>query len=244
MKSSIFKTAYIIAVIVSLSGCSQGAKEISVKGADGKEYTSYQSACSNGDFDAARTYIGKMKEQRTVIDDYYARERLDKAISEAEDYIFNEEIQYLASLNEEQANNRLVLILNQQSVEGLEAPEGACLGKHVSDFDLEHYESGYDNLDDSPAEVKSFRKYISWCGNHNSRCNTLFGIAIACGNESLAKKIIHLLRKDPELLLKNERKEKNHDNRIYYDVYAHYTNASRDAAQQKYDEAVKSGAFN
>ena len=32
--------------------------------------------------------------------------------------------------------------------------------------------------------------------------------------------------------------------RDHYDVYAHYTSTSKDAAQKKYDEAVKSGAFN
>ena len=231
MKSSIFKTAYIIAVIVSLSGCSQGVKEISIKGVDGKEYTSYQSACSNGDFDAARTYIGKMKEQRTMIDDYYARERLDEAISEAEDYIKHEEVNYLASLNDVQANNRIVLILNQLSPEGLEAGEGTLLGKHQYKLAIENFAEGH---------MKDFKDYISWVGSYNSECNQLFDIAIACGNEDLAKKILYIYRKDAELSLKNEKKENGN---LYYDVYAHYTNSSRDAAQQKYDEAVKSGAF-
>lgn len=221
--------------VFMLTACGSSSSKISVTDADGREYTSYQAACSNGDFDAARTYIGKMKEQRTMIDDDDTRERLDKTISEAEDYIFNEEIHYLASLNEEQANNRIVLILNQQTVEGLEAQEGTCLGKRVAELYFNHIEESL------PTEIKSFKEYISWCGNHNSRCNTLLNIAIACGNENLAKKIIHLYRKDPELLLKNEKKESGY---LYYDVYAHYSNASRDAAQQKYDEAVKSGAFN
>lgn len=57
------------------------------------------------------------------------------------------------------------------------------------------------------------------------------------------KKLLHSFRSDPEIRLeKCKKKEDRSDN--YYDVYAHYTNASQEAAQKKYDEAVKSGAFN
>ena len=38
-------------------------------------------------------------------------------------------------------------------------------------------------------------------------------------------------------------KKGEHDYDDYKDIYAHYTNTSIDAAQKKYDEAVKSGAF-
>lgn len=227
-------------VIVTLVGCAQEVKEIKVIGTDGKEYTSYRTACSNGDFDAAREFVEKLKVQLTnakANEDYHLEEALEESIKEAENYIFNEEIQYLASLNDEQANNRLVLILNQQKVKGYEAPEGTCLGRLVgkSYLDSPH---GYSS---TPDDVTSFSDYISWCGNHNSRCKTLLDIAIACRNENLAKKILILIRKDPEYLLKNEKKGEYGG--LYYDVYAHYTNGSRDAAQQKYDEAVKSGAF-
>ena len=241
MKKLLFNSTLLFMVIVTFVGCTQKVEQITITGADGKKYTSYITACSNGDFDAAREFVEKMKVQLTnakANDDYYLKVALKESIQEAEDYIFNEEIQYLASLNDEQANNKLVLILNRQSVEGSEVQEGTCLGKNVPDYCVER-PTEYGS---TPDAVKSFSIYKSWCETHNSRCNTLFNIAIACGNENLAKKILHLLRKDPELLLKNERQEKNSD-RIYYDVYAHYTNGSRDAAQKKYDEAVKSGAF-
>lgn len=244
MKNLFLKSTLLFIVIVTLGGCKQKVEQITVTGADGKEYTSYITACSNGDYDAAREFVEKMKVQQTnakANKDYHLEEALKESIQEAEDYIFNEEIQYLASLNDEQANNRLVLIINRQSVEGTEFQEGTCLGKKINKSDLDDYGGQFDHYDDSPAEVRSYRKYISWSENHNSKCNNILNIAISCGNENLAKKIIHMYRKDPELLLKNEKKESGN---LYYDVYAHYTNGSRDAAQKKYDEAVKSGAFN
>lgn len=219
-------------------------KEISVIGADGFVYHSYQTACSKGDFDAARDYLGMMKNQLVEIKgkgwshedeaNAYA-----EAIKDAEDYIANEEIQYLASLNEEQADNRIILILNQRSIEGHEAAEMTCLGKKIYKLDIE-------KIRYSPDAIKQYLMFISWCGDHNSKCRNVLSIAIACGNQSLAKKILHSFRKDPEFLLKNEKKEFNADGTefLYYDVYAHYTNASKEAAQKKYDEAVKSGAFN
>ena len=53
---------------------------------------------------------------------------------------------------------------------------------------------------------------------------------------------MHSFRSDPELELKLCKKEKGDTD--HYDVYAHYTNTTKEAAQKKYDEAVKSGAFN
>lgn len=233
----------IIAVASVMTACNSSVTkgtEISVTGSDGTVYNSYQSACSKGDFDAARDYIGRMKEQNVVVQsegEWAEKDAYEKLIQEAEEYVANEEIQYLASLNEEPANNRIILILNQKPIEGVEAAEKACLGKDVYQGDLDKI-TNY-----SPTEVKDFKRYIAWCGKHNSQCNSVLSIAIACGNESLAKKILHSFRSDPELRLVNSRPKSDSNYNSYYDVYAHYTNASKEAAQKKYDEAVKSGAF-
>ena len=236
MKRTKFLFFCCIAVFL-LMACGSSSSEneeekISVTGADGKEYTSYQTACANGDFDAARNYIGKMKEKLVEIKSEgttSAQYALNSAIEEAEKYIFNEEVQYLASLNEEQASNRVILIMNQRPIEGVEAAEMSCLAKGVlQDYRFE--------------QMGKFREYITWCGNHNSRLNTLLSIAISCGNQSLAKKILISYRPDPEMVFKNERYKDGIG--TVYDVYAHYTNTSKDAAKIKYDEAVKSGAFN
>jgi len=208
----------------------------SVVGADGKTYYSYQSACNAGDFNAAREIIAKMEEKAR--NGYYSADEKE-AIEEAEDYVLNEEIQYLASMNDEQANTKILLIMNKSTDKDIEVAEGACLGKNIHQGDIDG------DLSKSPQEIRSFRKYISWCANYNAKCNTVLRIAIATGNQSLSKKILHLFKNDPEIVLKNKRTDKDPDF-IYpfWDVYAHYTNGSRIAAKKKYDEAVKAGAFN
>ena len=240
-----FVVCCIAVFLLTACGTNISTKEISVTGSDGTVYNSYQTACSNGDFDAARDYIGKMKEKLIEVkaEDPDKAYILEKAIAEAEIYIENEEVQYLATLNNEQANNKVILIMNQRHVEGLEASEKYCLGKEVPEStlheDLDPDNHGYDN----EVEVLNFRRYIKWCGEHNSKCSNLLSIAIACGNQNLAKKILLCFRSDPELTLKLLNR-KNRWGEIQYDVYAHYTNASKDAAQKKYEEAVESGAFN
>ena len=186
-----------------------------------------------------------MKDQNVVVQaegEWEEKRAYRELLQEAEKYVANEEIQYLASLNEEQANNRIILILNQKPIEGVEAAEKACLGKDVYNGDFDEELDTPSN--DLPLELKEFRRYMAWCGKHNSQCNSVLSIAIACRNESLAKKILHSFRPDPELQLVHSRPKKDDSYEDYYDVYAHYTNTSKDAAQKKYDEAVKSGAFN
>lgn len=223
----------------STSNTSKNKDAESVVGAEGKTYDSYRSACNAGDFNAAREIIAKMKEE-ALTDEHHSYNYFEESINEAEEYVINEELQYLASMNDEQANRRIILILNQPTDNGFEAAEGACLGKRISGYYLK--KNNTSSLSDLPSEVINFRKYIQWCGKHNTMCNTVLGIAISFGNQSLAKKILHQFRSDPELNLKNMVKDSG--GWEYYDVYAHYTNGSRNAAQKKYDEAVKTGAFN
>ena len=221
--------------LLTACGSSSSKSGITVKGADGTEYDSYQSACSNGDFDAARVYIGKLKEKRIESQMEDDNKNFDKLIKEAEVYVANEEIQYLASLNDDQASNRIVSILNEQPIEGKESAEMTCLKKNVYRNELESGVWDYDEFYD----IIEFDKYIEWCANYNSKCNKVLDIAITYGNQGLAKKILRCFRPDAELLKKDIK-----GNSGYCDAYAHYTNASKNAAQKKYDESVESGAFN
>ena len=210
---------------------------ITVKGADGTEYNSVEAACGNGDFNAAREYIAQMKEALKK-DGLSSDSKYAESIHEQEEYMENEEIQYLASMNDEQANNKIVLILNQKYVEGNQLKEMECLEeKHImwqGDFARYPYK-------DSPEPIRNFGKYINWCKDFHNKCNTVLTSAIACGNQDLAEKTLRCYRPDPEFLFKNKKELSGND--VICDVYAHYTNASKDAAQKKYDEAVKSGVF-
>lgn len=228
----------LLGIIMGIWACTPNVstKDISVTGADGTVYNSYQTACSKGDFDAARDYVGKMKNKLVELKTADWRDDLledyVKSVDEAEAYVENEELQYLASLNDEQANNRVILMINQRPIEGLEAAEGACIGKRVDKFNIEHY-------NELPDEAAKFKNYITWCKSFNSKCSHLLDIVIVCKNQDLAQKLLHSFRPDPELQTKDIK-----GNDGYCDIYAHYTNTSKETAQKKYDEAVKSGAFN
>ena len=238
-------------LVLTLSGCGEnrifkfkddGSIEIGkvdmdnivVIGADGKEYHSYRTACSNGDFDAAREYVGKMKDKAASVDDHWERRPLEELIEEAEEYIYSGELNALASMNDKQANTRIVLILNEDKAEGTPVNEGANVGIDCR--------ISYDKRRGNNYEYIS---YMDWVSKYNLKCDRILDIAIACGNKDLAERILHLIRQDATFYYKPT--AASHDDRYkeeYKDVYAHYTNDSKEAAQKKYEEAVRNGAFN
>lgn len=197
----------------------------------GKEYTSYRAACNDGNFDAAREFVEVMKSKTTEVIGTDDRKALDKQIAEAEDYVFKAEMNYLASLNDEKANARIILLINEMQTEGVPRPEGTCVGKNC-------YVSsrwGRDGDDDG------YKDYIDWVSQYNLMLDKILDISIATGNESLAKRLLHLFRQDATTIYKPAAGRNKDDD--YKDVYAHYTNDSKNTAQKKYQEAVRSGAF-
>ncbi len=97
MKKNLFLVAIFGLVISTL--CSCGSK--SVKGADGKEYSSYQEACRHQDFVAAYDWIEK-----------------NNGSDDDKDYVFNAEMLYLTSLGTEEASNRIVYLLAEYQIPG------------------------------------------------------------------------------------------------------------------------------
>ena len=201
MKKIIVLLTVFCVAVCTFSGCSCSSKKedssdiITIKGADGKEYESYREACRAGDYDVAHKFVDKMKEEGKV---YYE-------INEAEDYIFNYEVNTLISQNSKEANDRVVYLLNEFTIIGERGP------------------IGIDHHDDTP--------YGKSCARFNKKCNKILDISISLKNQDMAKKIIPLYKED-EILGSNGN---------YY-IKA-YTYDTKEAAQKKYDEAVKNGAF-
>lgn len=104
MKKSLVVMALIGLAMTTLCGCGNSNK--SVKGADGKEYDSYQSACRNQDFEAAYEWIEK-----------------NNGSEEDKDYVFNAEMLYLTSLGTEEASNRIVYLLAEYQISGTPVTE-------------------------------------------------------------------------------------------------------------------------
>ena len=86
--------------IFLLSAC--GEKKITVKGADGTEYESYQECCAAQDFQAAHQYLAKLK--NSEIGGYY----------DAKEYVFKQEALYLMSIGDETAKKRVIYLLKEE----------------------------------------------------------------------------------------------------------------------------------
>ena len=102
MKKNLLFVAMIGLVLTTLSGC---GNKITVKGADGTEYNSYQECCSAQDFEAAHKFLAAMKEKESP--DY----------SEAREYVFNQEALFLISMNDEASTKRLFFLLHEDANE-------------------------------------------------------------------------------------------------------------------------------
>lgn len=206
MKKNFIFIAIIGFVMATLTGCgSKSSGSNSIKGENGKEYESYREACRDGDFDAAHKFLDMMKDN--------AEDRKDQEkVAEAERYIFNNEVNYLASLNSSDANARIIFLLNEKPEEGKKQEEGLVIYK-------EGHSAG------STTESEYYR-YSKWCAWHNSMCDLVLDLAISTGNHDLAKRILPLFKNDAIV---------NETSSNYCKV--HYTHDSKDAAQAKYDEA-------
>ena len=78
-------------------------EKISVTGADGKEYTSYQDACRAGDFEAAHQFLTKLQNS----------EERRSELKEATEYVFKQEALLLISQGDDEAKKRLIYLLNE-----------------------------------------------------------------------------------------------------------------------------------
>ena len=161
-----FLTIFSIAVLF-FTGCGSSSSKnedssdkITIKGADGKEYESYREACRAGDFEAAHKFLDKMYKMREEGHHTYAEE--------AENYIFNYEVNALISQNDKEANDRVIYLLNEFTIVGEREP-----GSNLSST-----------------------SYGTSCAEFNKKCDKILDISISLKNRDMAKKIIPLYKED------------------------------------------------
>ena len=90
-----------IAFCLFLFGCGEKKEKVTVTGADGTVYESYQECCATQDFEAAHRFIAKM-----------ANDDSDN-LQEAKDFVFKQEALFLMSQNDEAAKKRIIYLLKQ-----------------------------------------------------------------------------------------------------------------------------------
>lgn len=243
MKQIKFLSICCVAVFL-LTACGSSSskneeEKISVTGADGKEYTSYQEACKDGDFEAARSFLNayheKYVEQQSTdgILNRDGRKNAEGKYFQAFDYIYKSEIQYLLSESDaEECKDKILFILEEIPVEGEKFPEGLC------DYDIVCRGDWGD-------EGIPLDAYIVWTQHYNRLCNNILTLAINRKNRSLAQSILFQYvdnveaikgASDGSLKVNGVKVDGNHG-------YIKYNSEDRDTAKKKFDEAVKSGAF-
>ena len=89
--------------VLLLTACGSSSSKISVTGADGTEYESYQECCAAQDFQAAHQFLAKLQN---------SGERRSE-LKEASEYVFKQEALLLISRGDDEANKRLVYLLNE-----------------------------------------------------------------------------------------------------------------------------------
>ena len=172
-------------------------------------------AIESNDFATAYNLLAKIKEERGTWE-----------YDDAKKEVVNAEIQYLAVQGTDEANKRLVVLLMEEPINGTARREGQQLGTDKSDFYTEIDHVGYTDND--------YGVYVKSCAKFNSRCLQILEMAVATDNQDLAKRMVNLIKPDAEITSKKRGKDMYGDQ--LYDIYAHYTNHSKDAAQKKYNE--------
>jgi len=224
--ASMIFTMSVGAMLISCGSKSEEPKEkeeIIVVGENGKEYKSYQAACRAGDFEAAHEFVDKLQEKATGADPVWSKEIIEK-YKAAQDYVFKQEMMYLAADGNEEASNKIIFLLTELPVEGEKLSEG-----------MHEYYAVSDN------------EYKGWVKRYNNKCDEILSLAIQNKNKYLAKKILSMFKEnmegetggyDEKIVVKGKtiKFDGNHG-------YVWYTNDDIDAAKKKYEKAVKDGAF-
>ncbi len=222
------------------SSSKNGEEKISVTGADGKEYTSYQDACRAGAFDAAYSILEKKREEfeKFKENNQLVIKKVDKGIfsddvsydksnqekydamvknyEEGMDYVFNAEMLFLASQNTEEASNRILYLLAEYHIPGTPtAPNG------------EYNHEAYDGA----------KKYVEGISRYNNRCNSVLDMAIAQKNEKLAHSVVKIMKQNVDV--------SSDDGTLHlFEVSSKgVNNTDIDKAKKKLEDAIKSGAF-
>ena len=113
MNIRIIKTFAIIGISIMTLCLLSACGKITVKGANGTEYESYQECCAAQDFQAAHQFLAKMKNAIPEKDDeskYDAESEFESAREE----VFKQEALYLMSQGDEASKQRIIYLLKEE----------------------------------------------------------------------------------------------------------------------------------
>lgn len=233
-KLSVLSTALLSLLL--LTACGSGGYKSNDKSNDksnGTEYATYKEALAANDFDAAHKIYNQMQSDyaKVLEESMGTNEFADKygvdtnpwTVEAVKREILEKEAVFLATQGTEEANKRLVVLLNEDPVKGTARPEGQVLDNECS-RDLA-------SLDKLGYMDHGYEDYVDWCSHYNSMCTRVLDIAISLDNKDLAIILVNSIKPDPVIATKPTPNSKD-----YVIVTAHYTTQSKDAAKVKYEQ--------
>ena len=109
---------------------------------------------------------------------------------------------------------------------------------------LHYYYDSQRDRDNKPERRSHFR-YADDIANYNNHCESILNIAIASGNQYLAQKVLVQFREKPVFLKGGHPEIKAPDGTLVDEnhSYLYFSDEDKKAAQKRYQEAVRNGAF-
>lgn len=192
-------------------------------------------ACSHGNGDREKDYIAAINENNferahEILDEYYkdliknnnaslskASDKYSERYWAAADHIYKAEMHYLLSENDPEANRRMIYTLANMNIVGDVVNDGEII---------------------SANQIHRCENYSTFTLRYNRICDEILKMAIFYKNRDMAEQIINLYKQDNHF---------EHEWANETDKYiAHITNSwtSRDAAEERLQEAINNGELN
>ena len=230
--------SWVIAIIV-LGGLAQSCSKSKDSSSDSYSQD-YRAAVKEGDYEAAHEILADLYEVYSQIEPDYSNKG-EKVLSQNEyyqafDYIYKAETQYIiAEVGGMDAVDKIIFLMEDIPVDGTKPQKGLCNWEASEQLEARF----------PVTEAWSLNGYIVWTRHYNDLCNKILSLAINRKNQELAQSILLQFVDNVEVTQGSNTTEVKVDG-IKVDVnhgYIKYTSTDRDAAQEKYDKAVESGAF-
>lgn len=206
----------------------------------------YKKACEELDFGKAHEILNKLR-------DVFVNEGLPKAYHcqvaeikgyqayvDADIYIFREEVTYLMGLDDPAAENRILKMIMETPLDGRKLDEGYC--------------SYYDACEESVTGGEKVWLYSYCIKRNNQKCDIVIDLSILYNNKTLAKKVLSYYKDNMHIEIGGH--DYSYDDNVKRIIvkgktikvdgnhgYIWYDSADKDAAQKRYNEAVKNGVF-
>ena len=252
MRTTLKLLAISCVCVLVMGACGSGSNENDStqekKLSEKKNYRDdYRKACEDLEFGEAHKILDKLRD--VFVNDGLSKLRdgnqymvVDikgyKNYVDADLYIFREEVAFLMGLDSPDAETKIFKLLLDTPLDGTKLPEGKCEEYAATEGEYLYYNQ----------KGEKVWLYHYCIERFNQKCDIIVDLSILLGKQQLAAKALSYYKEDmviehADVFHTVKVKTKNGTVEIKDSGYIWYDTRSKDAAQKKYDEAVKNGVF-